>query len=360
MARLLVLDQDLIDLGYTIDLPNTTERKTFKRDLLFTNEFDFKVNNIDNFFSTNNSYSIFNGADWLYSSVELYNDDDILIWDGLLTNIRCDHRTKTAVLETTDKLYQQRTKYIEYESSSAENPATALYNIFVQEGFTGYNNKSLQDSIAYLDSNSVLVNVNINKSDNCTLVQAIDLLSVYSAADAYSHLGDVYFKVWQPITSASVIFNTNSTNKLKSMPIINYLEKDLINQYSIDYKDAVSPVTDSVNYGAASRAKFGVRELDQIRSGNNKQIVIDDVASAKWIGEQYMKRSHYNISVSPRPLIAIQFDIDIYFKDYISLETIFELTLPDESWSSKLFEVYEFRHNEDQRNINIYAIEVTI
>ena len=69
--RLIFLGQDLVDLGYVIDIPDITERKTFQRDLVFINEFDFEVKNFDNFFSVNNSSSILNGVDWLYSSIQL-------------------------------------------------------------------------------------------------------------------------------------------------------------------------------------------------------------------------------------------------------------------------------------------------
>ena len=90
----------------------------------------------------------------------------------------------------------------------------------------------------------------------------------------------------------------------------------------------------------------------------SKQIVFKDLTSAVYVGETYIKRSNVNLSTIPRPLIKIQYDLNIRFRQYIELGSFFKLTFAEEGWTVKIFEVYELRRNEDQQNINIVGYEV--
>jgi hypothetical protein len=52
------------------------------------------------------------------------------------------------------------------------------------------------------------------------------------------------------------------------------------------------------------------------------------------------------------------FDLKYDFKNYIDLNTFFKLTLSDEGWTEKLFEVFKMQINERAHTISITAVEV--
>lgn len=362
MASLTLLGLDLIARGYVNNLPDVVERKTFNRDSIISNNFEFECNNISDIFSTNNPKSIFSSADWLYSNVILTDDDNNTIWDGVLIDVKCNHRTKKAYLSTRDNLYAFKDVYIEYESSTWETGAEAAKNIMDSYNFSYYDDPTLSASIDTLIDNSAYMMLNINKSDNMDLFNVLDTIGIHSCADVYSSKGNVFFKVWTNFTaSTSLSINIDNTNRLRSNPIVTYLQREMINDYSIDYDGSSDIlVTDSTagNIGALSRAKYGTKALEPMNTGTDKQIIFQDSTTARWIGEQYIKRSNYNLLTNPRPILKIQFDLDIKFKKWIELGTLFKLDLVDENWTDKIFEVFEFRRSESRNNINIVAYEV--
>ena len=87
--KLMLLGQDLIALGLVEieTLPDVIERRTFKRDSLITNDYNFKCKKIDYFFSTGNSDSMFNGIDWMYTPLQYINEDSDTTWSGVLIDI---------------------------------------------------------------------------------------------------------------------------------------------------------------------------------------------------------------------------------------------------------------------------------
>jgi len=181
-----------------------------------------------------------------------------------------------------------------------------------------------------------------------------------SCSDVYSHYGNIYFKHYQPYTGG-VSLNLNKTRdtRIKTKPVIDYLEQQMINQYSIDYDGSLGvPITDTANFGLISRNRYGIRALPTFNTGVNQQIIFKDSVSAKYIGECFIDMTHHNISTDPQPIIKNQFDVDIKFKKYIDLENYFKLTLADNGWDEKIFEVFEFKRNEKTRNINIVGYEV--
>lgn len=349
---------DIFDLGYVESLPNITEKKTFQKDKLICNSYDIPVNNKDDFFSINNSKSIFNNIDWLYTPIEIKKDGEIR-WLGELIKILRNHNNKTAILKTKNSLFKFRKDKILYSSSTWETGADAFKNICDNYGFTNYNKKAVQDSINQLTANSCFLKVNITQSDNVTFQQIIEKLGEYSNADVYSHLNDVYFVHWQPFSGGVKVELIEED--LKTLPTVEEDEKDLINDYRIGYDgDAGTPATDSNSgiIGNVSRSKFGTQSLPEMRSDTRRQIVYETKAAAIYIGEGYINRVHKNLSTQPDPLTFQRFDLFADQRQWIDLNTYFKLTLSDESWTEKIFEIFEFTINEEEDNINLLAYEV--
>ena len=112
------------------------------------------------------------------------------------------------------------------------------------------------------------------------------------------------------------------------------------------------------NIGNISRNYYGVHSLPITNSSTNQQIIYKDLTSAIYIGEGYIKRTHKNLDTLPEPLSKIRFNLFADNKEWITLQSYFRLTLPDESWTNKIFEVFEFTIDEDNDNIEVIAYEV--
>ena len=362
--QLWLLGQDLIAAGLIeiSSLPDVVERKGFYRESLVTNDYNFVCKNNDNYFTTGNPRSILNGINWLYANMYYVDENDNTTWSGQVIDINCNHRNKIATVKTRDNLYKYIKDYIEYESADWETASAAAQNIMSNQSFTAFNEPSFNDAHDYLDSLGAYLKCNINKSDKVTLFDALNNLGFYSCSDVYSHLGNVYFQTWREYPGGtSLRFNYDSDSRLKSYPIVSYLEREIINDYSIDYYGSGgTALTDATggNIGSTSRSKHGTHALEPWDTGIDKQYTFKDATTAQAIGELYIKRSHNDYSDKAMPLIKVQFDVDIRYKEDVTLESYFKQTLPEEGWDDKVFEVMEFRRNEAQNNINIVGYEV--
>ena len=355
----IILDNiDIYELGKVDKLAQINEKKTFKKDKLISNDYSFTVTNEDDFFSVNSPKSVFSGIDWLYSNIKATDTRGESVWDGVITNIMRNHETKKAIIKTRNSLFQLRNEIIDYQSEDWETGAQALINIASQIGFTDLDGPSISKSNTQLQANNSFLKANFNRSDNTTFQQVIEKLAEYTNSDAYSHLGKIYFKHFQPNQSGASVFL--KPKELKTTPTVVDDEKEVINQFSINYfDDNESPATDtnSDNLGELSRSRLGVKSLPEMRS-NKGQLIYRDKPSAVYIGNGYIRKTQKGLSTIPSPLSRISFSLYIDNRNWIDLNTIFGLTLPDEGWIDKLFEVFEFTIDEDSDNVSVVAYEV--
>ena len=93
---------------------------------------------------------------------------------------------------------------------------------------------------------------------------------------------------------------------------------------------------------------------------NGNQIVFKDLASAIYIGESWIKRTHSNLTTNPFPLKKCTFEIDIDFEHWVDLETYITITLSDEDWTEKIFEIFEITRDNKNRKIRLTVYEVNI
>ncbi len=362
--RVIAFGKDLYALGLVLLLPKIKEKKTFRRDLLISNNYNLDVDNTDNLFSIDNSVSILNGIKWLYEELTIYGTSGEIIWEGIITDITRDHKNKTSVIETKSKLYQLRKRKIAYTSSDWETQATAFRNLCIQEGFTAYNSQSVTRSESLLTENNCFVKVAFDLEDNINFMEAIAKLGDYSNSDVYSHGFEVYFQHWVPFTGGvSVFLNTETREigkRLKTVPFVRMDQGIMINDFSIGYDgDNEIPATDlnSDNIGLISRNRYGSISLPEMQSNENAQIIFKDKVSAVYIGNGNIKRTHKNLTTDPTALTKIVFNLFADHKDWITLETFLKLTFPDESWTEKVFEIFEFNVDEDADDISCVAYE---
>ncbi len=350
---------DLYELGYVEKIVNIKENKTFKRDKLIVNTITQIVKNFDNFFSVDNPASIFQNIRWRFDAFKIKDQDGETIWDGIIYDISRDHKTKKAIIKSVDRLYKFQKKKISYLSDAFETAAAAFKNLCDQEGFTDYNPKAVQDSINQLTDQECLIKCYFGLDDDMTFQQAIEKLGEYGAADVYNHHNEIYFKHWQAYTGGVKVNLT--TSDLLSPPKVYSSIKDMINDYRIGYvDDAGTPAIDSDNnnIGNISRSDYGTQSLPEMDGSNNQQIEVQDLTSAVYIGETMIRRTHISLDTIPRSPQIISFSLSLSHEDWIDLQTFFSLTLSDEGWDEKIFEIYGVTINYNKNIINLVAYEV--
>jgi hypothetical protein len=244
-----------------------------------------------------------------------------------------------------------------------------MYNIFVQQGFTDYDNRTLQNSIATLTAGNCYCRVSFEKSESVSMFTAVQKLAQYAGADAYLYRNNIFFQVWRPFTGGvSISFDYTNSNKMpRTAPKVISLEETFFNDYFIEYQGQVDPnipATDdnSNNIGALSRARYGTQQVPEMRSGSytSKQIAFRDKTSAIFVGENLIRRCHTNLLTAPKALQQIDFDVDYSYKDYINLGDYFSMTFPEEGWVNKIFEVAGTKRSMDSQVVSVTGWEAVV
>jgi hypothetical protein len=357
--QILLLGEDIFER--TLDFVNVNEMKTFNKSKLITNTYTIPVKNEDDFFTVNNSKSIFNGANWRYSTVIVNNGDGNKIWEGAIFDIKRNHITKQAEIVCKNTFFNFRNEIISYQSSTWESGAAAFQNICDNAGFTKYNTQSVNASDSQLVANGCKLMVDIETSDGKTFIQAIETLAELSNAYLYVHNDELYFVHWQEFTGGTTTtINGNRRGVLKTAPIVNSPENEIINQYSIDYYESgKNPATDTNSnvIGLKSRNRFGLYPLQTFRTGSNQQFVFMDKTSATYIGESYMNKTHKNLETDPQPKERNEFSLFADNDEWINLQSFFAFDFIEESWDGKIFETFQFTVDEDDDTLHIISYE---
>jgi hypothetical protein len=362
-SRLIVLGRyDLVEEGKVKNLININEKKTFRKTKLITNTYSFECDNDDDFFSVTKPGSIFHGSNWRYSLIQAFDPDNNKIWEGVILDILRDHERKKARLICKNTFFTFRKEIVNYESSGWETGAAAFKNICDAVGFTKYNMKAYLDSNAQLDAAGCYLKCFFNTEDGMPFMEAISKVAEYSNADLYVHNDELYFVHWQPFTGGvTITIEGDRKGELRKAPIVSQPEKDIINDFSIDYDGSdETPATDanSNNIGEASRTKFGIKKLPGFRTSSSGQIVFKDKTSATYMGESYIKETNRNWDTQPEPPQKNMFSVAFDYRKLITLGTFFRFNFSEEGWENKIFETFEFTKSEEGDEIKIVAYDV--
>lgn len=347
---------DLYARGYISDLGALSESRTFQKDKLIDNDISIEVDNADGYFSANNPRSPYYGQQWRFSPFKIWNSEGILIWDGILWDIIRNCETRKATLVSRSSLSRIKNIKVSYTSSDWETGAAALLNIFETYGITEYDQKSFVDSAEILSNAGAYIKAYINTTDNLSLQGVVEKIAEYCCADVYAHLGIIYFKVWKYNVRPDRI-NIGEADILGG-PTVQEAMSEIYNDYSIGYDgDGGTPATDSANgnIGELSRARYDTHALPELWTNENNQIIFKDLATAVWVGEQYIRRTHRNLMTAPLPLLKSEFMVDGRLQQYIDLETSLALTFRDEAFAGYALEVFGISRNYDRNTIDITA-----
>jgi hypothetical protein len=361
LPKALFLDEeiDLVQEDYLSELIKIATRKTFQKDQLIINDIQLQVNNSSNFFTpTSNSSPMINRS-WRYQPLKIIDADGETIWNGIITDIKRNHVTKKAIITSMDRLKKSRDTIIDYQSSDWEYPSQAAKNIMDAVGFTEYDSGSIETSNNIYEENSFKIKCDFIPDSETTLQSALDKLGAIGCADVYTQNNKVFFRHFRKFEGGSKINIT--ANDMRTSLVVNSDIENLINDYSIAYYNDGGVNTtdeDNNNIGEKSRDKFGTHQLEEIDGRAGSDIMIENKAAAVYIGECNIRRTHKNIDTSPEPLLRLEYDLPGTHKDWIDLESFFDITLADENWTEKPFEVFETIIDYTTNNIKIIGYEV--
>jgi len=358
--RVLLYDDtlDIYDLGYVVDIEDIEEQKSFQRDKLIVDEYELNVKNTDNFFSIDNTNSAFYGQAWLFSTLRIYDDNNVKIWDGIITDIERNHDDKTAVIRSKTSLAKYQNAIVAYESADWETPAHAFENICIAVGFTDYDTVTLTASKNAFTAANCFIKCDIYEEDGSNFQNILEKLAEYSASDCYMHAGKIYFQHWQEYNNQAFI--SIPEKNISSLQVSTNSE-EIINQcYMGYYDDAGVPFEDGASgLGYKSRLRFGIQQMPELStSGGEQQMQIKDLTSATYIFNSYVKMTTKNYSGSPRPRTKINMTINADIGEYIDLKSYLKINYSGESWAEKVFEIYEFTINKNENTISLICFEV--
>lgn len=355
--QVLILGTDIFP-DYVERLHDITIEKTFEKLKLISNSYSLPVLNRDNQFSINNPVSMFNGANWLHTPIQIIGSDGEDDFIGGLVKITRNHFDARATLLCKDTFYKFRDDVIEYQSSDWETGADVFKNICDNVGYTDYNESAYSRSNAILDNANCFIKVNFNKSSNVTFQNAINRIALYSNAFVFNENNKTHFKVWEYVTGG-VSFDVYDAD-LKGNISVYEDESNLYNDYQISYfEDLGTPATDSANnnIGSVSRTKNGTNTI-VLRTGNNNQIIFKDLTSAVFVGEGKIRRTHKDLLKNPKPLSVMIFSLFKDFEDKLSVDSYFYMNYDREAFNQKIFEPFKYTISQTRDDISITAYEV--
>lgn len=356
-AKVITGNIDLWQRGLIDRFPVIEYFKSFDRERIFLNQLSIRASNIDNIYSLDNPKSIYKNINWRGQPVNIFDPENRLIWDGELTNIVRDHGAWIVDLVSQNRLYSFRYTKVIYASSDWETGAQAVKNILDQYGVENYHLPSLNMSDGILTEAGALLKVNVTSASNKTLIEVLETIAKYSNADIYDYLGKIYMTVWRPQTS--VLPKTSiSDNDIIQSAKIEVMDKFIINDYSISYDgDSGTPAndTDNNNLGSLSRQRNGRYAFELAGSDI---VTLKDIGTAVWVGEMAMKRTHRDFTSNPRGLMRCELSITMDSGVWIDLKTILKLTLSQEQWDGKIFEVYRMELDYERKTIGLELFEL--
>lgn len=353
--RVVIMGQDIV--CRLAETPKIVEKRSIGADLVFPSDCKLVVEDFDGSFSLENPRSIFAGTNWQNQQVEIWDREDIKVWDGVLSEPQVDHDKKRTTIVSRSNLYEWRNHPVAYAPAPAATPAEHLLAIAQQIGFPHLDMAFLQRSIDQQTAAGLSIAVALIDNDNATFGQVLNKLADYGAADCYEHLGKlryVYYDATVPRPSVTL-----TERDYMSVPKPKRYTKGLINDYAIWDLTAGAATTDSMNgnIGAASRFQLG-QFMDKRIPGNiDPKYSIASTVCAVALGEAYIRRTHVDLATRPRPRIEVKFDLEVHHRVWVDLASDFAMDFEREAWDGKIFRVVSFTRDDERRKISLVALE---
>jgi len=107
--------------------------------------------------------------------------------------------------------------------------------------------------------------------------------------------------------------------------------------------------------GSASVERYGLRETKISLTGAGESVIIKDMDSAAWVGEQKIKISHTSDLKRARAEISIRISIE---RSDVDINSVIAINYLPFAWDGKKFEVFETKYDTVRRYIDVRGREV--
>src|SRR3990172_2844374 len=285
-----------IDISrFVVAIPRIAEQTADYGQLLVMDMPTLTGENSQGFWHERNPSSPFHGADINEMFINIENDD-LLVWTGLIQGIRSDGSAKTAEITLRSEIQRKLDSGCIYVSGTATNPSDTpagiaraiceLYGIPIDSSSFG------QSHGIYTVDNVLLSSTMI--TPETTIRDALQQLAQIGAARIFWSDGRMHFDVWTntltpPIaiftdTAALALASIPAVGRLMTPPTIEPLEKQVTNGYSVQW--------------LGGSADFGTEPIS-ISAGPDAPFQIRSLQGAVWLGERwldYMQTAQQRIS----------------------------------------------------------------
>jgi hypothetical protein len=294
------------DVADRMDAQPTIEAETILgSEMPFPDDCTLTLNNHDRAFSLDYDQSLFADQRWRKMNLVLTDQWFQLLWYGPIVDVDEDVGGRVVKVTSRSPLDQWKDQTVVYTSAAPETPAEALQGIFAAVGFETFDAPSLSRSVAQQQSVNLSIIVTLTEGDNVKLPAAIEALARYGVAEVWNYRGLIFYEAKQWPGSFSAMTALTRADLIGDPKITNGIDK-VVNDYAIYESGTPSVVTDATqnNLGATSRAQNGTRALPGVAGEASPQWDVQDIATARWIGEQWMHLTHLDlVAGTPRRMM---------------------------------------------------------
>jgi hypothetical protein len=340
------------------DLPRVAEQRGLGSSISMPDSCKVTVENFDNAFSLQHPNSFFAGAAWQNKPMEVWDREGLKIWSGLLSEPQVDHTKRTTGIVSRSTQSEWRKAAVVYTTTGWETPADALNNVAAAIGFPDLDGTYVGRSAAQQAAAGIYIKVTLVAGDNETFGNFVNRMADFGCADVYEHLGKIVY-LYEPGSASTPDVDLVDCDVLYGSVKLTRSTREFFNDYAIYESGTPGTVTDATagNIGAASRRQNGTLVQQRVPSSLDTKYQVQNAAAAQAIGESYIRRSHYDLAIAPRPRGQIQFDVETYHRTWVDLTSDFRLTYAREGWTAKSFRVVGFSRDDSKGKITVTALE---
>ena len=253
---------------------------------LFTSEHTLVLANTDNRFSQSNTKSPFYGRSIELAPVTLAIDG-VNVYTGFIRAISLDHAARTASIITENAFTMPANSNV-ILTANGLNPAAAIQTILVNAGLGAYIDPvSFAAARSNFTAAGATINLNYVAGGNTTALAAIQAISSMCSVSCFVVNGLIKLQAWQPYQG------NLSGVKYQIAAATTYAFGTLEEAYQ-SLSNSVTVLWGSSSLylkNAASIALNGIETNTQLAGGTGGQIVIPNLSSATYFGQQFLARA---------------------------------------------------------------------
>lgn len=339
-----------------------TEKLQFSFQSLIATTQSIDLNNIDKTkYDDEVKGSLLYNIDWYNANLKCIDrDNDLVIWNGRIKNIKKNDSTETLTIESANYIKEIVDSVCELTTGSTTNvtPSEIIYKLIVDVcgiPATALNMHSFDMAKAIQTTNNGFMIINFTKEANMNCGAVINEILRITSSYLYAINNILYYSQFQLYDGDHYTLIDESTITPSSYSS-EYEDKNIYNDYSIVYKSSDSLIAYAVpdttpNYILTSKKLYGTSKFlvpkDEVTSTlpSAYKILFKSLVSARYYGNLIRTASHYAKKVAT-------FTIKNKIPD-INLNTIVDVTY--KHLQREPMRILEKKYNQKNNTISLKA-----